>query len=127
MRRFGAVSPETIVPLVGFDAGGPLSFCVFPARSPAPTYVSCELAVRRGQKASDLGRFELLATSNNEKWVRSTLSEIGRASFEFRFGHRHTLDIGAWVSPRDTIQGVLLEKVVTTRIGAEPYLSLLDL
>ena len=69
----------TIVPSVGFDAGGPLSFCTLTqqTRLPCITYVSCELAAREDQQPSELGRYELMATSDDKQWVRSIVSDIG--------------------------------------------------
>jgi hypothetical protein len=118
----GRVADETIMAIIGFDAGGPLSFSVF--QKPvdgSTTYVSCELAVRSEQQPSEFGRYELLATSDDEGWVRSVLSDIGRESFGCRFGDGHTLDIGAWVSSDAPIQGVVLELASTALIDGTPY------
>jgi hypothetical protein len=121
-RELGRVDPVTLVAIVGFDAGGPLNFCTVGSRSRRRVaYVSCELAVRREQIPSDFGRYELLCSCDDEQWVRSHVSDIGRMSLEARFGHHHTLDIGPWVRPRDPIQGVLFEKVYATRIGRTSY------
>ena len=118
----GPLSPDTLSAVVGFDAGGPLSLCMFEQPlAGARTYVSCELAVRAEQKPSDLGRYELLATADDEDWVRSTLSDIGRESFDAHFGPGHTLDIGPWVSSDDTIQGVVLEEASRSRIDGQDY------
>jgi hypothetical protein len=118
----GRIRGETLVPVIGFDAGGPLSFCIFEkAIENATTYVSCELAVRSEQKPSEFGRYELLATSDDEEWVRSVLSDIGRESFDAKFGDGHTLDIGAWVSADAPIQAVVLEMASTALIDRVPY------
>jgi hypothetical protein len=68
----GQVDPETIVAIVGFDAGGPLNFCTFGSERGDRfiTYVSCELAVRPEQRPAECGRFELLVTCDDERWVR---------------------------------------------------------
>jgi hypothetical protein len=118
----GKISDETLVPIIGFDAGGPLSFCTFEKRlNDAITYVSCELAVRSEQRPGEFGRYELLATSNDEAWVRSVLSDLGRESFDCTFGDGHTMDIGAWVSPAASIQGVVFELASTAVIDGTPY------
>jgi hypothetical protein len=90
----GTLDVNTLVAIIGFDAGGPLNFCTFNANSPdlPTTYVSCELAQRVDQVPSELGRYELLATCAGEAWVRSTVTDIARMSLEVSFGHGHTLD-----------------------------------
>jgi hypothetical protein len=119
----GPIDRDTIVAIIGFDAGGPLNFCTIGAESGGKfiTYVSCELAVRPEQLPAKFGRYELLTTCDDETWVRHILSRIGRMSEEVVFGHHHTLDIAAWVSPDDPIQGLVLEKVCTAEIDGENY------
>jgi hypothetical protein len=122
-EAIGPIDRDTIVAIVGFDLGGPLNFCTIgrAAGGPFVTYVSCELAVRDGQLPGELGRYELLASCDDEKWVRSILSDIGRMSFDAAFGPGHTLDIGPWVEPSDAIQGVVFEKAATAKIDGTPY------
>ena len=119
----GALDPETVFAIAGFDGGGPLNFCTIGSRSGDPfvTYVSCELAPREEQQPSPAGRYELLTTCDEEHWVRSVLSGIGRMSLEVSFGDGHTLDIGAWVAGSEPIQGVLFEQVYATEVDATPY------
>jgi len=121
--ELGPIDRDTIVAMMGFDGGGPLSFCTFGAESgnPLMTYVSCELAVRSEQQPSDFGRYELLSTCDDEQWVRSTLSDIGRMSFDTTFGHGHTLDVGPCVAADDPIQGVVFEKVCSVEIENEQF------
>jgi hypothetical protein len=119
----GPLDPEALIAIVGFDVGGPLSFCTFSRAAPARfmTYVSCELAVRSEQRPSSVGRYELLVTCNDERWVRSVVSDIGRMSMEVAFDHGHTLDIGAWVDSAATIQGIVFETLYKTLIEHRPY------
>src|SRR5690242_1554660 len=93
IEQFGPMDRDTIVAIVGFDMGGPLNFCTFNQKSESgcKTYVSCELAVRDQQQPSEFGRYELLANCDDEKWVRSVLSDIGRMSLDVTFGDGHTL------------------------------------
>jgi hypothetical protein len=93
---FGPRDPDTIVALIGFDLGGPLNLCTWGGATgdQTTTYVSCELAVRDDQITGELGPYELMVTCDEETWVRSVLSDIGRMSLEARFYHHHTLDIG---------------------------------
>jgi hypothetical protein len=85
------------------------------------TYVSCELAVRDNQKPSEFGRYELLSTCDDELWVQSIVSDIGRMTLETAFGHGHTMDIGGWVAPDDPVQGVVFEEACRCRIGGMPF------
>ena len=119
----GPIDRLTIVAIAGFDGGGPLNFCTIGAEEGKEfiTYVSCELSVRPEQVPSSFGRYELLATCNDETWVRRTLSNIGRMSMEETFDHGHTLDLGPTVSESDPIQGVFFEKVCAVEIEGENY------
>jgi Suppressor of fused protein (SUFU) len=119
----GPVDPISLVAIVGFDAGGPLTFRTFGAKTgdACVTYLSCELAVREDQRPSEFGRYELLATCDDEAWVRSVVSDIGRMTLEAAFGNGHTMDIGAWVEGDDSIQGVVFEKAVSVRIDGESF------
>ncbi|HLW65794.1 MAG TPA: suppressor of fused domain protein [Gemmataceae bacterium] len=119
----GPIDKETIVAIIGFDVGGPLNFCTIGAGNGAKftTYVSCELAARPEQLPARFGRYELSATCDDETWVRRILTRIGRTSEDVVFGHHHTLDIAAWVSADEPIQGVVLEKLCTAEIDGENY------
>ncbi len=125
--RFGVVDAETIVPIVGFDAGGPLSFCTFgnQKHSRVRTFVTCELACRAEQKPTSTGRYELLVSCDDENWVRSIVSDIGRMSLEVKFDSGHTLDISPWVGDTANIQGVMFEKLCVTAIEGKFYCILL--
>jgi hypothetical protein len=119
----GPIDRDTIVAIIGFDAGGPLNFCTIGRGSGERfvTYISCELAVRAEQRPSEFGRYELLVTCDDEGWVRSILTDIGRMSLEVAFGHGHTLDIGPWVEADDPIQGIVFEKVAEKKFDGESY------
>lgn len=121
--EIGPIDPLTISAIVGFDAGGPLSFCTIGAKRGEAfvTYVSCELAVRKEQTPSDVGRYELLCSCDDEQWVRSILSVLGRMSLGTRFGPGHTVDIGPVVGPDASIQSVLLETQSRTTIHGKKY------
>jgi hypothetical protein len=63
----GSVNPMTVTPIIGFDAGGPLSFWTLSCPdSDCTTYVSCERAVRPEQFPAEFGRYELLASCDDE-------------------------------------------------------------
>jgi hypothetical protein len=117
-QKFGAADPETLMAIIGFDAGGPLNFRTFGSGQPGfVTYVSCELAAREEQHPSSAGRYELMVNANDERWVRRILTDLGRESLCTKFDHHHTMDIGAWVDGDEPIQGLLLEVVHRVRIG----------
>ncbi len=119
----GPIDRDTLVAIVGFDAGGPLNFRTIgrAGGKPCITYLSCELAVREEQQPSEFGRYELLATCDDMLWVRAIVSDIGRMSLETKFGDGHTLDIGPWVPADAPIQGVLFEEASRCFIGDEPF------
>jgi hypothetical protein len=119
----GPINRDTIVAIVGFDAGGPLNFCTIEGQGggPCTTYVSCELVVRENQKPSEFGRYELMSTCDDERWVRSIVSDIGRMTLETAFGHGHTMDISGWAGLGDPVQGVIFEEACRCRIGGVPF------
>jgi hypothetical protein len=119
----GPIDRDTVVAIVGFDASGPLNFCTIGSERSVSciTYVSCELAVRDDQIPCEFGRYELLCTCDDEKWVRSVISDIGRMTLETAFGNGHTMDIGGWVGPDDPLQGVVFEEASRCRIGGVPF------
>ena len=121
--RLGPLDQETLLAIIGFDAGGPLNFCTVgkERNSSFVTYISCELAVRGDQKVGELGPYELMMTCDDENWCRSILSEVGRMSLEVAFGHSHILDIGPWVRKRFPIQGIAFEAFASVRIGRRKY------
>jgi hypothetical protein len=83
--------------------------------------VSCELAIREEQHPSEFGRYELLATSDDEEWVRSIVSEIGRMTPETGFDDGHTMDIGPCVEDGDVIQGVAFERACRCGSKGQPF------
>ena len=119
----GPIDPETIVAIIGFDAGGPLNFCTIGKTSDADfvTYISCELAVRDNQQPASFGRYELLISCNDEQWVRSNITPLGHASLENTFDHGHSIDIGPWVEPDDVIQGLIFECASTSLIDGKRF------
>lgn len=119
----GSADPLTITAIVGFDAGGPLSFCSFGRDGPIErrAYVSCELALRDDQPPSAVGRYELLAHCANEDWVRCVVSDIGRMSLDVAFDDGHSLDIGPWSDKDAAVQGVVFERACTADIEGSPF------
>ncbi len=122
-ERVGPIDRGTLAAIVGFDAGGPLSFATIGRGRGTPfvTYVSCELAVHPDQKPNESGRYEFLITCDDESWVRTIVSAIGRMSFDEPFGHLHTVDVGAWVKASDSIQGVAFEKFSEMEIEGKHF------
>jgi hypothetical protein len=109
--------------IVGFDAGGPLSFSTIGRQEDREfvTYISCELAVREEQVPSGHGRFELMCHSNDQSWVRKVLSKIGEMSLEAQFDHGHTVDFSEILGPDSNLTGVLLERYLVTEIEGKEY------
>lgn len=122
--ELGGFDPECLTAIVGFDAGGPVSLLTIGRRTSSEyvSYVTCELAVREDQVPSDLGRYELLVTCDDEAWARTILTNVGRMSTEVQFGDGHTLDIGPWVDEEESLQGLAFERFCESVIGERPYL-----
>ena len=124
----GTLDTDTIAAIIGFDAGGPLNFCTIgrDASARIVTYVSCELAVRDVQLPNAHGRYELLASCDEEDWVRSILSDIGRMSLDTAFNDGDTMDIGGWVNEgwfrrKPPLQGILFKTEATADIEGQPF------
>ncbi|MCA9078444.1 MAG: suppressor of fused domain protein [Planctomycetaceae bacterium] len=119
----GAIDADTITAVIGFDAGGPPSFCTigYDSTHPIKTYVTCELAVRAEQRPSHSGRYELLISCDDERWVRTVITDVARMACDVSFGDGHTLDIGPWVSDDARIQGVVFEGLYESLIDGVRY------
>jgi hypothetical protein len=121
--QMGLIDANTVFAIIGFDCGGPLSFSTIGANrgEQVITYVSCELAVRNEQIPSDLGRYELMCSCDDERWVRTNLTNLGHMSLETTFGHGHTVDLGEVVGPKAPIQGVVFEIQCSANIAMQSY------
>ena len=121
-HRFGPFDPDTLMPIIGFDGGGPLSFrTIGRGKRRFVTYVSCELAVRDAQLPSTRGRFELLANADDEEWVRRVLSSVGSMSHEVVLGHGHTIDLAGFAGDTTSIQAIALESFAAVVIADTSY------
>src|SRR5882724_23864 len=103
-----------------FSAGGNLNFFTVGRGKPFVTYVSCDLFEHPEQKRGSLGRYELLAVCDDEKWCNDILSDIGRQGLHEVFLPGDTLDIAALVDPDAALQGVVFEEAFYTTIGRFP-------
>lgn len=121
--QVGALDPETITPIVGFDAGGPVSLVTVgrACGEEFVTYITCELAVRPDQQPSTSGRYELALTCNNADWASELLTNIAHMTLEVAFGHGHTLDVKPWLGRRSPVQGLAFEGLSQSTIEGEPY------
>jgi hypothetical protein len=120
----GPMDEDTLMAIVGFQAGGPVSLCtVGREKQPFATYVSCELACYRGQQPSTDGPFELLITCNDEGWARRVLTSLGQLSFDAVLGHGHTIDLGKSEEEEGggTLEGVVLERFSASEFRGHPY------
>lgn len=121
-EQVGPLDRNTLASIIGFDAGGPLNLCtVGYGKGDFVTYVSCELAVHPQQVESNVGHYELMITCDDEDWVRSVLSELGRMSLSVQFNPGHTIDIKALVGTSCPTQGLVLEEFSRACIYGKPY------
>lgn len=121
--QIGPIDVKTIFAIIGFDCGGPLNFCTVGTEREerAITYITCELAVREEQVPSEFGGYEFLCSCDDEQWVRSNISKLGRMSLRTKFGHGHTVDMGEVVGSDAPIQAVVLEKQCSAIIDGQRY------
>src|SRR5687768_4790272 len=85
-ERIGHIDETTIAAIIGFDCGGPVRLStVGYGREQFVTYITCELAAREEQHASEVGRYEATMTCDDEAWARKILTKIGQMSLESAF------------------------------------------
>jgi hypothetical protein len=121
-ERIGPVDEATIVAIVGFDCGGPVSLCTVGRGSePFATYVTCELAVRDDQQPAEFGRYEIMMTCDNEDWARKILTKIGQMSMESLFAQGDTIDIKQIAGPDFPLQGLVVEEFARVAIDGQGY------
>src|SRR5437773_9867029 len=87
-ERIGHVDEASIMAIIGFDCGGPVTLCtVGYRREQFVTYVTCELAVRDEQQPAEFGRYEVMMTCDDEAWARKILTKIGQMSLDGVFAN----------------------------------------
>jgi hypothetical protein len=121
-ERIGPIDQTSIMAIIGFDCGGPVSLCtVGRGFEQFVTYVTCELAVRDEQKPAEFGRYEVMITCDDERWAHNTLTKLGQMSLEGVFGHGHTIDIGLVAGPDCPMQGLVVEEFARVMVDGKPY------
>jgi hypothetical protein len=104
-ERIGRVDEASIMAIIGFDCGGPVTLCtVGRGRDQFVSYVTCELSVRDEQKPAEFGRYEIMMTCDDERWAHKILTKLGQMSLESVFAHGHTVDIRPVVGPDCPVQ-----------------------
>jgi hypothetical protein len=101
-----------------FDAGGALNFLTVGAGrgDPFVTFVTWDLLGNEDQKRGSIGRYELMAVSDDGNWCLDVLTKIGRQGLQEVFEPGDTLDIGPWVAPYSPIQGVVFEEALCVEL-----------
>jgi hypothetical protein len=121
-ERIGHVDEASIMAIIGFDCGGPVTLCtVGRGREQFVTYVTCELSVRDEQKPAEFGRYEVMMTCDDERWARKILTKLGQMSLEGVFGHGHTIDIAPVAGPDCPVQGLVVEEFARVTVDEKPY------
>ena len=118
-REFGAVEPETRTSIIGFDAGGPVSFLKVAGK---PVYATCELSQYRDQvRSADGIKFEFLARMRiDEDEISGLFTGLGNLSRQARLGDGHTIDVSG-LSGITRLKIVSLKLYSTSRIGLRRY------
>jgi hypothetical protein len=123
VKQFGPLDRNSIMAIIGFDLGGPLNFSTVgrEKKKALITYISCELAVREDQRTGRIGPYELMTHCDDEQWVRSVISSVGRMTLDELFESAHTLDIGGWVKKSAPLQGIFFEEFACVRIKGKKH------
>lgn len=119
--RIGPLDAATLMAIVGFDAGGPVSLSTVHHGDPFCTYVTCELAVRDEQQRGPLGGYELMMTSNDERWTHEILTNLAQMTLETVFDDGHTIDIAPWVEDACRIRALVFETFASVKIDSRHY------
>jgi len=121
-ERVGSVDEVSIMAIIGFDCGGPVTLCtVGRGREQFVTYITCELAVNNEQKPAEFGRYEVMMMCDDEKWAHNILTKIGQMSLEGVFEHGHTVDIGQVVGADCPMQGLIVEEFARVPVDGRGY------
>jgi hypothetical protein len=121
-ERIGRVDEASTMAIIGFDCGGPVTLStVGYKREQFVTYITCELAVHDEQQPSELGRYEVMMTCDDEAWARKILTKIGQMSLESVFAHGHTIDVGPVVGADCRLQGLVVEEFARVTIDGQVY------
>jgi hypothetical protein len=102
-----------------FSAGGDLNFLTVGQGGPFATYISWDLFGHEEQKRGSLGRYELLAVCDDERWCLDILTKVGRQTLHELFEPGDTFDIGPWVTAGSSIQGVLFDEALRLELQGE--------
>ena len=121
-ERVGALDAATIMAIIGFDCGGPVSLkTVGWGRRQFVTYVTCELAVCDKQQPAAFGRYEVMMDCDDKSWAHDILTRIARMSFEKPFEHGHTVDISQIVGRKPSVRGLVVEEFARVKIDRKGY------
>jgi hypothetical protein len=118
-REFGPFEGETRTAIIGFSAGGPVSYQKVLGK---PVYATCELSQYSEQVRSTDGlKFELLARMRvDEDQIQSLFTGLGNLSQQARLGDGHTIDVSG-LSGVSGLGVVSLKLYSTSRIGLRRY------
>jgi len=109
-----------------FDAGGALNFLTVGAgQKTCVTYISWDLFGHPKQKRGSLGRYEVLALTDDEDWCIDVLTRVGNQCLQDLFKPGDTLDIAQWTSPNAAMQGIIFEEAFKTRLRSGERCGLL--
>ncbi len=121
-ERIGHVDEASIMAIIGFDCGGPVTLCtVGRGHESFVTYVTCELAVRDEQRPAEFGRYEVMMTCDDKAWAHKILTKVAQMSLETVFAHGHTIDIGPVVASDCLVQGLVVEEFARVPIDGRNY------
>ena len=118
--KYGPLDKETIMSIVGFEAGGPVSLS---QKASIILYVTCELAAYPEQKPSSEGlRYELFSVGDSsDDWCRKVFSALGNLSFNAELGDQHTVDISGVIEGPDAVDTVKLNLFCTADYEGKKY------
>jgi hypothetical protein len=121
-ERIGHVDEASIMAIIGFDGGGPVTLCtVGRDRERFVTYVTCELSVREAQRPAEFGCYEVMMTCDDRRWAHKILTKVGQMSLESVFGQGHTIDISPVVGADCPVQGLVVEEFARVTVDGQPY------
>jgi hypothetical protein len=118
--RIGPIDSDSLVGIVGFDGGGPISLSTIGVgRAEYPTYVTCALSVRDDQRHEECPPFEVLIRCNDQGFAWNVLTALGDLSLQATLGPGHIVHLDDLAA--GGVVAILLEEFARVDIAGRPH------
>jgi hypothetical protein len=106
---------------LGYDAGGRADVYLYKNHIDGIVYVTGDLTGQK-QKSSDAGNYEfMIAHKAEDKWGPELISSLAYYTCDASINSGHTMGLGAFALPENTVKAIIFDKYATFRIGLKKY------